>query len=134
MKTYCKTITAILCCLAAVIILALVMCPGEQRHKQAICEVADDLFDDDLSSKCSGQHDLWSILTSELGDDAFESVVNSRLVVKKRGIYSIGGIEKDSTFKVLSVGCMGFVFTFDKKELERIIDENNDKMNLLMRF
>lgn len=124
----------ILSSIAAFLVLAIILCPGEKRHKQAICEIADDLLDDDLSSKESDRTDLWSILTSDLGDDAFESVVNNRLVVKKRGIYSIGGIERDSSFKVLSFGCMGFVFTFDKEDLERMIDENNDKVNFLMKF
>lgn len=128
-----KTIR-ILTIAAAMIVLVIILCPGEKRHYNAICAVADDLLDDDLTSKDSGNTDLWSMLTSDLGDDAFESIVKSRLIVKKRGIYSIGGFEKDSTFKVVSIGCMGFVFTFDKKDLERVIDENNNKVKFLRGF
>lgn len=119
-----KSIVIILVVLLALAGIAVVTCPDRQAHKDAIMSVINDKINESVSEDSSEGDDGIALIASSIGSGIAGYVLDNRLSVKNRFVYSTGEIKKlDGTAETISVGVFGHVFTFSKEDLDDAMNE-----------
>ena len=114
---------------AAVAFFVLLMtCPGEERHRQAVVdEIRAAVRTDTLVQ--DGGDDLLGFFGGTLGDMIVarfaDAVVGQFMRVDNYVLFSVGRIDYGKGSRVVSVGVLGHVFTFDADELRNVMKKNN---------
>ena len=119
MKKIIIPILAILVLLVA----AVVTCPDKRAHKEAMMAAINEKIDEELKTDDEDVQGL-SVFFGSLGSGIAGIVVDNRLVVNNHFLWSTGKIRDfDGNYQTASVGVFGHVFTFDKEDLDKAIEE-----------
>ena len=117
-----KAIIAIIAVLLVVGAAAVMTCPDKQAHKDAIMSVVNEKINDELQTDDEEYQGL-SALFGSLGSGIAGSVVDNRLVVKNHFLWSTGEFRNfDGEYHQVSVGVFGHIFTFNKQDLDKALD------------
>lgn len=117
-----KAIIAIIAVLLVVGAAAVMTCPDKQAHKDAIMSVVNEKINDELQTDDEEYQGL-SALFGSLGSGIAGSVVDNRLVVKNHFLWSTGEFRNfDGEYQQVSVGVFGHIFTFNKQDLDKALD------------
>ena len=117
-----KAIIAIIAVLLVVGAAAVMTCPDKQAHKDAIMSVVNEKINDELQTDDEEYQGL-SALFGSLGSGIAGSVVDNRLVVKNHFLWSTGEFRNfDGEYQQESVGVFGHIFTFNKQDLDKALD------------
>lgn len=112
--------------LAAVLIVcaaAVMTCPDKQAHKDAIMDVVNEKINEELKTDDDEMQGL-SALFGSIGSGIAGRIVDNRLIVKNHFLWSTGEFQDlDGAYKQISVGVFGHIFTFNKDDLDKAIDE-----------
>ena len=103
--------------------IAVVTCPDKQAHKDAIMSVINEKINESVSKDSTKGDEGIALFASSLGSGIVGYVLDNRLTVKNRFVFSTGELNKlDGTSERLSVGVFGHVFTFSKDDLDKALD------------
>lgn len=117
-----KIITALVL-IALVCAVAVVTCPDKQAHQDAIMSVVNTKINDELQTEDTDLQAL-SAWVGTLGSTLASSVVENRLTVKNHFLWSSGEFKDlEGNSSRVSVGVFGHVFTFDREDLDRAMEE-----------
>ena len=117
-----KAIIAIIAVLLVVGAAAVMTCPDKQAHKDAIMSVVNEKINEELQTDDEEYQGL-SALFGSLGSGIAGSVVDNRLVVKNHFLWSTGEFRNfDGEYQQVSVGVFGHIFTFNKQDLDKALD------------
>ena len=101
---------------------AVVTCPDKQAHKDAIMAVVNEKINEELKTDDADLQGL-SALFGSLGSGIASGIVDNRLVVKNHFLWSTGEFQNlDGDFEQVSVRVFGHIFTFNKEDLDKAID------------
>ena len=101
---------------------AIVSCPDKQDHKDAIMAVVNEKINEELKTDDADLQGL-SALFGSLGSGIASGIVENRLVVKNHFLWSTGEIQNlDGEYNQISVGVFGHIFTFNKEDMDKAID------------
>lgn len=101
---------------------AVVTCPDKQDHKDAIMAVVNEKINEELKTDDADLQGL-SALFGSLGSGIASGIVENRLVVKNHFLWSTGEIQNlDGEYNQISVGVFGHIFTFNKEDMDKAID------------
>lgn len=118
-----KAFTAIIAVLAIVAIAAVVTCPDKQKHKEAIMAVVSEKINEELQTDDEELLELSAVFGS-LGSGIAGKIVDNRLRVKNHFLWSTGEIKDlKGEYQQISVGVFGHIFTFNKEDLDRAIED-----------
>lgn len=117
-----KKLLATLVILLAAAFAAAITRPEKEAHLDKIKEVIGESIASGLSLEGNGTPDDVSSLLGTLGSGVAGVLLDSRLTVDNRYVYSVGRM-KDLNGEVhtVSVGAFGHVFTFGKDQLLKAI-------------
>ena len=111
--------------IAAVLIVgvaAVMTCPDKQAHKDAIMAVVNEKINEELKTDEADMLGL-SALFGSIGTGIASRIVDNRLVVKNHFLWSTGEFQNlDGEYDQISVGVFGHIFTFNKEDLDKAID------------
>lgn len=117
-----KALIAIIVVLIVGAAAAVVTCPDKQDHKDAIMAVVNEKINEELKTDDADLQGL-SALFGSLGSGIASGIVENRLVVKNHFLWSTGEIQNlDGEYNQISVGVFGHIFTFNKEDLDKAID------------
>ena len=112
--------------LAAVLIVcaaAVMTCPDKQAHKDAIMAVVNEKINEELKTDDDEMQGL-SALFGSIGSGIAGRIVDNRLIVKNHFLWSTGEFQDlDGEYNQISVGVFGHIFTINKDDLDKAIDE-----------
>ena len=118
-----KKIITVLVLIALVCAVAVVTCPDKQAHQDAIMSVVNEKINDGLQTEEADLQAL-SAWVGTLGSTLVSSIVDNRLTVKNHFLWSSGEFKDlEGNSSRVSVGVFGHVFTFDREDLDRAIEE-----------
>ena len=116
-----KAVIAIIAVLIAGAV-AVVTCPDKQAHKDAIMDVVNQRINEELHTDDQEYQGL-SALFGSLGSGIASRIVDNRLVVKNHFLWSTGEFQDlDGNYNQVSVGVFGHIFTFNKEDLDKAIN------------
>ena len=117
-----KALIAIIAVLLVVGAAAIMTCPDKQAHKDAIMSVVNEKINEELQTDDEEYQGL-SALFGSFGSGIAGSVVDSRLVVKNHFLWSTGEFRNfDGEYQQVSVGVFGHIFTFNKQDLDKALN------------
>lgn len=112
--------------LAAILIVcaaSVMTCPDKQAHKDAIMAVVNEKINEELKTDDDEMQGL-SALFGSIGSGIAGRIVDNRLIVKNHFLWSTGEFQDlDGAYKQISVGVFGHIFTINKDDLDKAIDE-----------
>lgn len=118
-----KKVITVLVLIALVCAVAVVTCPDKQAHQDAIMSVVNTKINDELQTEDTDLQAL-SAWVGTLGSTLASSVVENRLTVKNHFLWSSGEFKDlEGNSSRVSVGVFGHVFTFDREDLDRAMEE-----------
>ena len=101
---------------------AVVTCPDKQAHKDAIMDVVNEKINEELKTDDADFQGL-SALFGSLGSGIASGIVDNRLVVKNHFLWATGEFQNlDGEYEQVSVGVFGHIFTSNKEDLDKAID------------
>ena len=101
---------------------AVVTCPDKQAHKDAIMAVVNEKINEELKTDDADLQGL-SALFGSLGSGIASEIVENRLVVKNHFLWSTGAVQDlNGEYNQISIGVFGHIFTFNKEDLDKAID------------
>ena len=101
---------------------AVVTCPDKQSHKDAIMSVVNEKINDELKTDDAEMQGL-SALFGSLGSDIAGRIIDNRLVVRNHFLWSTGELQDlNGEYNQVSVGVFGHIFTFNKEDLDKAIN------------
>lgn len=101
---------------------AVMTCPDKQAHKDAIMAVVNEKINEELKTDEADMLGL-SALFGSIGTGIASRIVDNRLVVKNHFLWSTGEFQNlDGEYDQISVGVFGHIFTFNKEDLDKAID------------
>lgn len=119
-----KTLIAFIAVLIVGAVAAVVTCPDKQAHKDAIMEVVNQKINEELHTDNQEYQGL-SALFGSLGSGIASRIVDNRLVVKNHFLWSTGELQDmDGNYNQVSVGVFGHIFTFNKEDLDKAINNS----------
>ena len=102
---------------------AVITCPDKLAHKDAIMAVVNKKINEELQTDDEEYQGL-SALFGTLGSGIASRVVDNRLVVKNHFLWSTGEFQDfDGEYQQVSVGVFGHIFTFNKQDLDKAIND-----------
>lgn len=102
---------------------AVITCPDKQAHKDAIMAVVNEKINEELQTDNEVYQGL-SALFGTLGSGIASRIVDNRLVVNNHFLWSTGEFQNfDGEYQQVSVGLFGHIFTFNKQDLDKSIDD-----------
>lgn len=105
--------------LLGIIGVAVVTCPDRQAHKDAIMAVANEII-----NESSDPNDVLDMIFSPLSSRLADYFLNDRFRVENHFLWSTGILKDyDGEDLRVSVGVFGHVFTGDKEDVKKVIDE-----------
>ncbi len=118
-----KILIAILAVLIVGAAAAVLTCPDKQAHKDAIMAVVNEKINEELKTDDDDLQGL-SALFGTLGSGIAGGIVDNRLVVKNHFLWSTGEFQNlDGEYNQISVGLFGHIFTFNKEDLDKAIQD-----------
>lgn len=118
-----KVLLAIIALLVLGAVAAVVTCPDKQKHKEAIMAVVNEKINEELQTDNEDLLELNAVFGS-LGSGIAGKIVDNRLKVKNHFLWSTGEIKDlKGEYQQISIGVFGHIFTFNKEDLDRAIDE-----------
>ena len=118
-----KVLLAILAVLVIGAVAAVVTCPDKQKHKEAIMAVVNEKIHEELQTDNEDLLELNAVFGS-LGSGIASKIVDNRLKVKNHFLWSTGEIKDlKGEYQQISVGVFGHIFTFNKEDLDKAIDD-----------
>lgn len=110
-----------------------VTCPSRQDHKDAVSLSTRQWVGDKLDA-IAQNNDLLSIFTGAvewISGQGIDFVIDQYLDVDNYGVCSIGRVNLGEKSKVVSVGVLNHVFTFDKEDVDQLfMNALKDKIGL----
>ena len=103
--------------------IAVVTCPDKQAHKDAILAVINEKLNENIQKNTKDGDESLAILGASLGTSITGWILDSGLSVDNRFIYSVGKFNTGKEIKQVSVGVFGHVFTFSKKDVDKVLKE-----------
>ena len=104
-------------------IAAVMTCPDKQAHKDAIMAVVNEKINEELKTDDDDWQGLSAIFGS-LGSGIASGIVDNRLVVKNHFLWSTGEFQNlEGEYNQISVGLFGHIFTFNKEDLDKAIQD-----------
>lgn len=111
-----KTLLIVLALLIVIGLVAVVTCPKKDAHKEAITNIAKQIFNDSLA--VTTKDDATLLTASTIGYGLIDYVIDSRLVVNNYFVFSTGDLQRlDGKSYIVSVGAFGHIFTIKKEHL-----------------
>ena len=118
-----KILIAIIAVLIVGAVAAVLTCPDKQAHKDAIMAVVNEKINEELKTDDDDWQGLSAIFGS-LGSGIASGIVDNRLVVKNHFLWSTGEFQSfDGEYNQISVGLFGHIFTFNKEDLDKAIQD-----------
>ena len=113
----------VLAVIIALLGIAVVTCPDKQAHKDAILAVINEKLNENIQKNAKDGNDGLAILGASIGTSITGWILDSGLSVDNRFIYSVGKFNTGKEIKQVSVGVFGHVFTFSKKDVDKVLKE-----------
>ena len=118
-----KILIAILAVLIVGAAAAVLTCPDKQAHKDAIMAVVNEKINEELKTDDDDWQGLSAVFGS-LGSGIASGIVDNRLVVKNHFLWSTGEFQNfDGEYNQISVGLFGHIFTFNKEDMDKAIQD-----------
>ena len=128
-KRGCQTPLIIGLAIIVAILLALFLtCPDRASHEDMVKDSMKETVNKTYS-KSNGE-DPFKAFGQVLATGIINTAVGQMLTVDNYGIFSIGKIHFNGKTKVVSIGILGHVFTFDANDLERKLNKIEDSADL----
>lgn len=116
-----KLLTTLVILLAAAFAAAITR-PEKEAHLDKIKAVISESIASELSLKGNGTPDDVSSLLGTLGSGVAGVLLDSRLTVDNRYVFSVGRLKDlNGEIHMVSIGAFGHVFTFGKDQLLKAI-------------
>lgn len=118
-----KILIAIIAVLIVGAVAAVLTCPDKQAHKDAIMAVVNEKINEELKTDDDDWQGLSAVFGS-LGSGIASGIVDNRLVVKNHFLWSTGEFQNlEGEYNQISVGLFGHIFTFNKEDLDKAIQD-----------
>ena len=101
-----------------------VTCPSRQEHKDAISQSTNQWIDEKMKAVDDRWGGLTTVLTGAVewvSGQGIDFVVDRYLDVDNYGVCSVGRINLGEKQRVVSVGILNHVFTFDKEDVDQFL-------------
>lgn len=109
--------------LLAVAGIAVLTCPDNAAHKEAIMSVINEKINESVGKDTAEGDEGIAVFASSLGSGIIGYVLDNRLSVKNHFVFSTGEIRHlDGETERLSIGVFGHVFTFSKEDLDKALE------------
>ena len=95
--------------------------PEKKAHKKAMMEAVKEYVDEEAEKLGLGD-DVLSNLGKGIVNKTVEVALNSKLEVDNYLLFNMTHVELDGENKILSLGILGHVFTFDKEMLRDALE------------
>ena len=97
--------------------------PEKKAHKKAMMEAVKEYVDEEAEKLGLGD-DVLSNLGKGIVNKTIEVALNSKLEVDNYLLFNMTHVELDGENKILSLGILGHVFTFDKEMLRDALESS----------
>ena len=97
--------------------------PEKKAHKKAMMEAVKEYVDEEAEKLGLGD-DVLSNLGKGIVNKTVEVALNSKLEVDNYLLFNMTHVELDGENKILSLGILGHVFTFDKEMLRDALESS----------
>ena len=114
-----KKILLFILVLTAIAGVCVVTCPDKEAHTEALKEELSDILTEELSR--GGNKPDMVMLGSIIGTGFGGLVIDNMLKVNNYFVCSIGTVTLDGKTRVVSIGVLNHVFTPDKKDIEKAV-------------
>ncbi|GEM_PF-770669 len=101
-----------------------VTCPSRQEHKDAISQSTHQWVNEKMAAVDEQWGGLASVLTGAIewvSGQGIDFVVDQYLDVDNYGVCSVGRINVGDKSKIVSLGVLNHIFTFDKDDVDRFM-------------
>jgi hypothetical protein len=106
-------------------ILMTLMRPEKKAHKEAMMKAVKELVDEEAEERGFGDN-IFTNLGKTVVNSAIEGVIGTKLKMHDYYLWNTSYIKMNGEEKLLSVGLLGHVFTFDKKMLREALENPGD--------
>lgn len=96
-------------------------CPDKKDHQEAIKAVVINVVDEEISKLPSVVDDVAELVGLPLARTLLNVVMNNKLKVKNYYLFSIGEVTYKGETRMVSLGILGHVFTFDEDDLREAV-------------
>jgi hypothetical protein len=128
-----KIIAAII--LLAIVLVAVVTCPGKQAHQDAVIAEMNSAIKHALNDNDSTEQEKsdlekgFAALGTMFVQKALEATLESNLELNNYFLFSTSSIETGKEKQTLSIGVFGHIFTtFDRENVKEKLDEAMSKL------
>ncbi len=97
--------------------------PEKKAHKEAMMKAVKELVDEEAEERGFGDN-VFTNLGKSVVNAAIEGALGSKLKMHDYYLWNTSYIKMKGEEKLLSVGLLGHVFTFDKKMLRDALEES----------
>lgn len=115
----------VLIIILAVAILMTQTVPDKKAHKRAMMEAVSEYVDDKAEENGFHSNVITNIGKSVV-NFAVATAIDAKLKVHNYYLFNTTSVRLKGEDKLLSVGVLGHVFTFDKKMLRKALEEGDD--------
>lgn len=99
--------------------------PDKKAHKEAMMKAVKELVDEEAEERGLKDNGL-TRLGKGIVNKAIEAALGTKLKVDNYYLFNTTHIRMKGNDKLLSVGLLGHVFTFDKKMLREALEEGDN--------
>ncbi len=103
--------------------LLVITCPDKKMHREAITTAISEIMYEKAASDSTKKVTGWDELGNMFVTKAADVFLSTNLTVKNYFVISVGEFHFGNTRRNISYGILNHVFTFDREDLEKAMEE-----------